>query len=183
MMAETPALESERLILRMPTFEDVPRIQEFVSDRAIAATTLNIPHPYPEDGAVAWVQRRYKLAESGDDHCFAMILKAENRLIGAVMIRINHEHAHAEMGYWLGKPYWGQGYMTEAVRRVVQFGFDDLRLQRVYANHLGMNPASGRVMQKAGMRYEGTFPKHILKWGVFVDLVHYGITREDYESQ
>jgi len=179
----TPTLETARLILRVPVMEDAPRVQELVSDQAIAATTLNIPHPYPENGAVEWVERRLKMAEAGEgEYGYAIIHKAQAQFIGTITMRVNQEHARAEVGYWLGKTYWGEGYMTEALCRLIQFGFEDLLLQRVYANHLHINPASGRVMQKAGMRYEGTFPKHILKWGEFVDLVNYGITREDYDA-
>lgn len=177
-----PVLETERLILRLPELIDVPRIQMLVSERDVAATTLNIPHPYPENGAVEWFERQQALAEAGNpNQTFAIILKSENQFIGSLAVRVNRDHANAELGYWIGKPYWGQGYMSEAVKRVLRYGFEELRLHRIYSNHFGHNPASGRVMQKAGMTYEGTFPQHILKWGEFVDLVHYGITRADYE--
>jgi RimJ/RimL family protein N-acetyltransferase len=77
-------------------------------------------------------------------------------------------------------PYWNQGYATEAARRVIAWAFEDLRLNRVYARYLLRNPASGRVMRKAGLRPEGTFPQDALKNGVFEDLGQCGLVRSEY---
>ncbi|MGO4371700.1 GNAT family N-acetyltransferase, partial [Paenibacillus sp. MCAF20] len=89
-------------------------------------------------------------------------------------------HNRAELAYWMGKPYWGLGYATEAARRVVQFGFEELALNRIHAAAMTRNPASYNVMIKAGMKYEGTFPQHIKKWEQYEDLVFYGLNRSDW---
>ena len=75
------------------------------------------------------------------------------------------------------------GYATEATQAVIRYGFEVLGLQRIFAGHFTRNPVSGRVMQKAGMTYEGCFRKHHKKWDVFEDLAYYGIIRGDYDSQ
>ncbi|MEO8295316.1 MAG: GNAT family protein [Gemmatimonadota bacterium] len=78
---------------------------------------------------------------------------------------------------WIGKPYWGQGYSTEAVAEIIRYDFEDRKLHRVYAHHLTRNAASGRVMQKAGMVHEGRLVQHLLRGGVFEDLELYGVVR------
>ena len=86
----------------------------------------------------------------------------------------------AELGYWVGKPFWGQGYCTEAAQAVIAYGFQTLGLNRIQAHHFGRNPASGRVMQKLGMRYEGLERQYHKKWGQFEDGLGYAILREDF---
>jgi RimJ/RimL family protein N-acetyltransferase len=86
------------------------------------------------------------------------------------------------MGYWLGVPHWNQGYMTEAARRVIQFGFEQQDLHRMVACHFTINPASGRVMVKAGMTYEGILRQHVRKAEQFFDLACYGILRSEFSA-
>ena len=83
-----------------------------------------------------------------------------------------------KQGYWLGKDYWNKGYATEAVKAVIGYGFEKLRLNRIYAGHFTKNPASGRVMQKTGMTHEGLGREHILHWGVYEDMVECAILRK-----
>lgn len=97
--------------------------------------------------------------------------------MGVVSLGLAMAHHRAELGYWIGKPYWGQGYMTEAARAVIEFGFQQLSLNRIVAYAMTKNPASSRVMEKNGMTYEGTFPQHVRKWDDYEDLVAYGIVR------
>jgi RimJ/RimL family protein N-acetyltransferase len=99
--------------------------------------------------------------------------------MGAVSIH-REPDSRAELGYWLGVPYWNQGYMSEAVRRMIQYGFEHMQLNRVFARYLMTNPASGRVMQKAGMTYEGVMRKHTRKGDQFHDLAYYSILRSEF---
>jgi RimJ/RimL family protein N-acetyltransferase len=177
-----PTLETERLILRRHTQDDLSAVQTLVSDRRIAATTGNIPHPYPEDGAIRWFAQSEQSIEDGSAYLFAMVRKADQTYMGAIGLHPVPENQHAEMGYWIGVPYWGQGYTSEAARRVLQFGFEAANLHRISARHFAHNPASGRVMQKIGMQHEGRLRGHTLKWGEFVDVVYYGILRSDWEQ-
>ena len=99
-------------------------------------------------------------------------------MIGAVGLRIEREDQRAELGYWIGRPYWNQGYCTEAARAVLDFGFEQLGLNRIYASHFTRNPASGRVMQKLGMTHEGRLRQHVRKWDAFEDVEVYAVLRE-----
>ena len=95
---------------------------------------------------------------------------------------INQEFEHAEMGYWIGKPYWGQGYAAEASLAVLAYGFDQLGLHRIWARHMRRNPASGRVMQKMGMLYEGCMCQHVKKWDEFEDVLIYACLKSECEA-
>lgn len=181
-MNHIPTLTTPRLLLRRFDAADAPALQTLVSDRRIAATTLNIPHPYPDDGALTFILLTHESAASGAAFSFAVVRRADAALLGAVGLH-PLPALQAEIGYWIGVPHWGQGYASEAVRRVIAFGFNTLRLNRIYANYFTTNLASARVMHKVGMAYEGTMKGHIRKWGAYLDLGFYSILRADYEAQ
>jgi RimJ/RimL family protein N-acetyltransferase len=87
------------------------------------------------------------------------------------------------LGYWIGVPYWGKGYATEAANAVVEFGFGTLHLNRIFAHHFAGNTGSGKVLEKIGMRHEGQFRQHIRKWDKFIDIENYGLLAEEYRSR
>ncbi len=102
-------------------------------------------------------------------------------LIGAIgMAHIAKEYWHDELGYWIGKPFRGNGYCTEAVRALLDYSFKSLKLNRVFAFHYVHNPASGQVLQKTGMIYEGRLRKHVNKCGKYINLNVYGILQEEF---
>jgi RimJ/RimL family protein N-acetyltransferase len=103
-------------------------------------------------------------------------------LLGTIRLTLNPVDNHAEMGYWVGKPFWNNGYCTEAARAVVAYGFDKLDLERVYANYMARNPASGRVLAKLGMTQEGLLRRHRRKFGRYEDLVVCGVTRSEWQA-
>ena len=125
------------------------------------------------------VAREYLLA-SVPPPTYAIVEKSNNLLIGAIGLTINSEFERAELGDWIGEPYWGLGYCSEAAQRIVRYGFEDLGLNRIHAWHLARNPASGRVLQKIGMSNEGIARQHTRKHGKFEDIVLCGLLREDY---
>jgi [ribosomal protein S5]-alanine N-acetyltransferase len=178
---ERPTLETPRLTLRPFTRADAPAVQRLVGDRDVASTTLSIPHPYEDGMAEQWIATHQELFDRGTGVIFAISLRSEQALVGAVGLRLEPRHAHAELGTWIGKPYWRHGYATEAAAVVLHYGFEGLGLHRIFARHFTRNPASGRVLQKLGMRHEGCLRQHALKWGVFEDTEFYGILKTDAE--
>jgi len=174
-----PTLETERLILRPFDLSDAPRVQLLAGDRAVAATTKNIPHPYEDGMAEQWIGSHQERFERGQEVVFAITRKDGGELIGAIGLTLKLAQDNAELGYWIGKPYWGRGYCTEAASAVLRYAFTELRLNRVHAHHFSNNPASGRVMKKIGMRHEGRLRQHVKKWGEFYDVEAYGILRSD----
>ncbi|MGD1019509.1 MAG: GNAT family N-acetyltransferase [Verrucomicrobiia bacterium] len=174
-----PTLETGRLVLRPFELSDAPRVQLLAGDRAVAATTKNIPHPYEDGMAEQWIGAHQERFERGRGVVFAITRKDGGELIGAIGLTLNLAQESAELGYWIGKAYWGRGYCTEAGDAVLRYAFGELRLHRVHAHHFANNPASGRVMQKLGMRHEGRLRQQIKKWDEFFDVDAYGILRSD----
>lgn len=177
-----PTLETPRLILRPFALADAPDVQRLANDRDIASTTMNIPHPYEDGMAEAWIAMQDARFALGELVVFAIVARATRTLLGSIGLTIQTEHERAELGYWMGKPFWGGGYCTEAAAAVVGYAFGTLELNRVYAHHLTRNPASGRVMQKIGMHHEGRLRQHVKKWGVLEDLETYSILRDEWSG-
>ncbi len=174
-----PIVHTEHLVLRPLALTDAADVQRLAGDREIASTTGLIPHPYEDGMAEAWIESYAPEYAKGTTLRFAITLAESGELVGAMGLRIERDHHRAELGYWIGTPYWNRGFATEAARAVIAFGFESLQLHRIHANHLTRNPASGRVMEKAGMRYEGALREHVLKWGVYEDIETYGILATD----
>lgn len=177
--ANQPTLYTSRLMLRPFSLADAPAVQQLAGDWQVAATTLTIPHPYADGVAVEWIRSHPSQYEAGQGVIFAIALP-DNTLIGSIGLGVIQEFQLAELGYWVGVPYWGKGYCTEAAKTLVDFGFQVLGLNRIQSTHFSQNPASGRVMQKIGMQKEGYRPQHTLRWGKFQDIVLYGILRQDW---
>ena len=175
-----PNLRTRRLLLRPFTLADAPDIQSLAGDRAIADTTLRIPHPYPDGAAEEWIRTHAPGFAAGHHATFAITRSGDGTYLGTVGLVIDAPNAAAELGYWIGVPFWGQGYATEASRALLDFGFRALALHRIHATHLMRNPASGRVMQKIGMKLEGVHRHAVRKWGAFEDIVHYAALEADW---
>ena len=181
-MRSAPPLLTERLLLRSLTLEDATDVQRLAGDRDIAATLPNMPHPYEDGMAEKWIRSCYEKFEKDEALHFAITLRIDKNLIGGIALRLDQENENGEIGYWIGKPYWNRGYCTEAAKAVVAYSFEVLKLNRIHAKHFKRNTASGRVMQKIGMRYEGCFRQHVKKWDNFEDLMGYGMLKADYDS-
>lgn len=176
-----PTLTTARLTLRPFAAADARDVQRLAGAREVADTTLNIPHPYLDGMAEAWIGMHAAAWERGELATFA-VTEASLGLVGAVSLRIVRKHRRAELGYWIAVPYWGRGYATEAAAATIAFGFEQLDLNRIHASHLTRNPASGRVMVKAGMRLEGCHRAHFIKWDRFEDLAVYGMLRDEWRA-
>lgn len=180
-MTERPLLKTERLILRPFTLEDALEVQRLAGDKDIAATTLFIPHHYEDGVAEEWIGKHQEEFDKGEVITFAIVHREDKFLVGAIALSdIKKEYETASMGYWIGKPFWNQGYCTEAAHAVLKYGFEVLNLNKIHAHHFKRNPASGKVMLKLGMRYEGCLRQHVKKWGKFEDIEAYGILREEF---
>lgn len=177
-----PTLTTARLTLRPFVPSDAALVAELAGAREVADTTRNIPHPYLPEMAEQWISAQPAAFTAGSVVTFAISSRSDATLYGAISLRLALDDKRAEMGYWLGVPYWGKGYTTEAAAAIVDYGFSEWQLNRIYASHITRNPASGRVMQKIGMRYEGCLRQHFIKWGAFDDLAQYAILREEWPA-
>ena len=155
-------------------------VQRLAGVREVADSTLRIPHPYPDGAAEAWIATHAGRWTAREELALAITLKDGGGLVGAVGLVFEPAHDKAELGYWIGVPFWRRGLATEAAGGLVDFGFKVLGLARVQAHHMSRNPASGRVLLKLGMRREGTSPRAVKKDGRYEDIVFYGILRRDW---
>ena len=167
MQSADVTLKTARLVLRPLTIADAPRVQLLAGAREVALNTLLIPHPYPDGAAEAWIA-------NASEHEVKFAID-DGELVGVIGLRVNESDNRAELGYWIGVPYWDRGYATEAAAEVVRYGFEELGLNKIYAGYFSRNPASGAVLRKIGMTYEGTLRQHHRKWGEYVDVEFYAI--------
>jgi len=145
---DVPGLATVRLVLRAPRRSDAKAIAALASDRRIAANTARIPHPYAVEDAeqfIAAVNKREGEA------CFTVTL--EGALIGVCSVDLREDGP--EMGYWLGVPYWGRGFATEAARALIDYAFGDLEHETLISGARVSNPASRRVLEKCGFQWTG----------------------------
>lgn len=174
-----PTLPTARFLLRPFTVSDAPDVQRVAGTEDVANTTLTVPHPYPDGAAEAWIATHRPGWESGTQVVYA-IVGPGGELLGAVGINVTPEHRRAELGYWVAPAHWNRGVATEAAAALVNLGFDSLGLNRVQAMHFTRNAASGRVMQKLGMRLEGVHRQYFLKNGRFEDVTRYAVLRPEW---
>jgi len=179
---DQPVLETSRLVLRPFRLSDAADVQRLAGDRTVAANTLTIPHPYPDGAAEAWIQSLPEQFINGSEIVYAITLRSTGELCGSVGLSISAESPMATLGYWMGQPYRNQGYCTEAAKILVNYGFHTLGLSRIQATHISDNPASGRVMEKIGMVYEGCLRQHTHRWGKLRDLSLYALLKCDDDS-
>ena len=172
-------LSTERLVLRPFEATDAAVVEALAGEADVARTT-NLPHPYPPGGARQWIAAGHEAAAQGLRYPFAIVRRLDDLLVGCMALLLAPEHHRGELAYWIGRPYWGQGYATEAGARVVAYAFAEQGLNRVTATAVRRNRASTRVMEKLGMVHEGTLRQNIYHWGAFEDVDVYGLLRADY---
>lgn len=155
---------------------DAPRVRALADDARIADTTTTIPHPYPEGAAETWISEHEVSYTQAREATFAIQHRASGHLIGAVsLLDIQLKHLRAELGYWTGVPFWGNGYCTEAVGILIHHARDAFGVTRIVGRCFARNAASARVMAKAGLQPEGVLRKQILKNGVYEDIMLFGL--------
>ena len=180
-MPSQPTLDTARLVLRPFVLADAADVQRLAGDRSVADTTLRIPHPYPDGAAEQWIAAQAPGFEAGTQAVFAITLRSSGELVGAIGLVIERSADRAELGYWIGAGSRNRGYCTEAGRAVIDYGFESLSLNKIFAHHFTRNPASGRVLQKLGMRLEGEQAQHVKKWDRYENIVLYGLVRATRE--
>lgn len=145
-MEET--LKTERLVLRQPVITDAARMSKLLSDMDIARMTCTIPYPYLPLAAEFWIMQHAASRRLGTSYGYA-ITKDGGDIMG-IMDLFTNDDGDKEIGYWIGKPYWGNGYITEAAQAIVDEGFRTFDVDYIDAGYFYDNPASGRVLEKIG---------------------------------
>jgi ribosomal-protein-alanine N-acetyltransferase len=173
-------LETQRLILRAPLPEDVPRFVPLLGDFDVVKNLSRLPYPYTEEDGHAFVALAREKWTVEQDYCFCILRKADQGLMGICGV---HPRRNWEIGYWLGKLYWGHGYATEVGTALLGFGFDTLGAERLAAEWFHDNPASGRVLEKLGFRHIGETMSTCLARGYPVPSHVVALDRDAYKTR
>ena len=175
-MEKFPIIPTERLILSELKGKDIPFIVQYLQHRIFSDLTSNIPHPYLESDAASWLKMSKEAFDNHTGYTFA-IRNKEGQIMGAIGLH-DRDDDKAELGYWIGIPYWNKGLVTEAAQAVLDFGFKKLEFNKIFATHFLHNPASGRIMEKIGMKQEAVLKQEMKKDGEYFDIVRYAIFKD-----
>ena len=176
-MVDRTHINLGKWVVRPFRSDDVAAIVKYANNRIVwQQLTDRFPHPYTEEDAKEWVNCAEKQKPETN---FA--IASEKELIGGIGLHLQDDvyHRSAMLGYWLGEPYWGRGIMTRAVRAMTEWGFSELDLLRIYAYVFESNPASARVLEKAGYTLEATLRKSVVKDGQVMDQLLYAILPDE----
>lgn len=179
-MKTITTLKSERITLRPFSLDDAKDVQRLASDKKIAETTLDIPHPYPDGIAEEWISTHQKEYEENKSIIWAITKNDNNELVGAIGFTLRPKFNKAEFGFWIGVPFWNKGYASEALSVILKCGFEELKLNKIYAHHFVTNQVSGNVMLKNSLKEEGYLREDIVKNGKYIDVKIYSILRSEY---
>ncbi|MFK8253288.1 GNAT family N-acetyltransferase [Ancylobacter terrae] len=180
-----PVLETERLVLRVPSIEDMAWIAELADNRKVAEMTASLPHPYGMSDAAAFIAN---LPSGRQAATFAIFLRTDGANpigppipIGMCGFGLRAEPV-PEIGYWLGEPYWGRGLATEAARAVIDYAFGERRLEALTASARVVNPASRRVIEKCGFQWTGAGLTRVRALGASVPVDRFRLERSLWAS-
>lgn len=178
--AGEPELFTPRLVLRPPVLADARDFFAYASNPQVARYVLWYPHESP--GYSRQVLRSMVTRDRMEGlHTYALALKSDRRMIGTIgLVHLDPENGAAEVGFSMSNQFWGQGLMTEALKAYLHAAFTRWGLHRVEAQHDALNPASGRVMEKAGMKREGVLRERMFYKGRYADMVMYAAIKEDW---
>lgn len=172
---ESRTITTERLVLRQFQQSDAEAVARLCNNYNIYKNTLYLPYPYTLEDASTWITRHSKNISEDKAYEFAITDKVSGELFGAIALSHNQKFKQGEIAYWVGEEYWGNGYATEAAQAIVQFAFKEKNLHKVFARFFSSNPASGRVLEKLGMKQEGILIDHVIKDDHYESLIYYGI--------
>ena len=177
-----PILTTERLTLRQLKKSDAPALVALLHDEEVARTLLGNLERCTLKQEQGYIKAMREQFLKGQLVNWIVCDKTTGAPMGCIGLQpIDRTHNKAGVGFFLGREYWGRGYMTEAFTAVLDYAFGTLGLNRVSAGHFAGNEASGRVQQKCGLKHEGVYRQAFLKNGEYVDEVMYAIVREDWE--
>lgn len=176
-------LNTKRLLLNSFKESDAKLVAKLAGDKRVVEMTASIPYPYEASMALSWIQTHQKQKLDDLNYIFAIRLRSTEELIGCINIGLNTQHNRGYLGYWIGHPYWGQGFCTEALKRVLKFGFEEKNLHKIWAEHKTLNTASARVMEKVGMKHEGVMRGHYRQnENKYLDMSVKSILKSEYEG-
>lgn len=175
-------LKGKRVILRPIKKADAQYIYEGARDRAISKYTF-VPNPYTLKNAEEFIRQAWAGIRKGTSYNLGIELRNTSGIIGMIgVMDISEKHKRGEVGYWVNRKYWHQGYASEALELMLNFCFKKLKFRKVVAGVFPPNEISSLMLLRAGFKLEGRLRRHIKKDGRWMDLLRYGLLREEYFS-
>ena len=185
-----PSIAAHGVVLRPFAASDAAQVQRLAGAWAVARNCGRIPHPYPDGAAEAWIADLPRRWQSGQEAVWAVCHPVEEgsdqaaaELVGSVGLVVTPGDRRAELGYWIGEPFWGRRLGSAAAAAAVQYGFGSLGLRKICASVLPSNDASARICVRLGMRREGRLRQHLERWGEVQDLDVYGLLRDEWLAE
>jgi len=176
-------LSGRKIILRKLTFADADAITAHIKDKDIIRWLGEVPYPYFKKYAVQFIHSRQNERRSGKTFTFGISAKEKDEIIGVIDLSdLDWDDKKAEMGYWIGKRFWGKGYMTEAIDLLTRFGFGELNLHKIYARVFEGNLASMKTLEKNNFKREGILRDEAYKNRKWLDEYYYGLLKSEYKE-
>lgn len=177
-------MKGDRINLRPFKPSDAKTLQRYANDPKVSRYLPLMPYPYSLDNARSWIKQSRQAARDNRSYAFAIEHVERNEIVGGVSLEeVRCQDRAAGIGYWLARPFWGEGLMTEAVRLVLEFSFSHLKLHRVYAQAHDKNVGSWKVMEKLGFVREGTLRKASRIGRRWCDVYTYGLLRPEFRRR
>jgi len=181
-MKKFPELNTTRLILRKIKLSDVPSLIKYINNKKIADNLINIPFPFGEEDAIFRMNFVLEGFKNEERFVFAITEKEQDELIGQMGLHLDKSNNKAEIGYWIGVPFWNKGIATEALEAILKFGFEELKLNKIYATHYIENPSSGKVLIKNQLIKEAELKDHYKTNNGYGSVIQYRLTKKEYEE-
>jgi len=181
-MKTFPTLHTPRLTLGQIEVSDIPTITAYASNPNVSKMLRTMPYPYAEKDAIFWLNKARTEFKKETAYIFRIGLRDRGEFVGGVGLHLKKAHQKAVIGYWIGEPFWGKGYVTEALGAVLKFGFETLNLNKIQAVYKADNTQSGKVMIKNNMVKEGEMVDDMYQNGQFYTLIQYRLTKREYEQ-
>ena len=184
-MIRTPIeIEGQRVLIREIRLGDADPVWQLINDEEVVRWTIQIPHPYPEDGAVKFIRKCRRQWRKGEAFVFAELRQQTREFLGVISLsNVALRHGCAELGFWTGRPYWRKGLTTEAVGLALRFAFEELGLHRIYASTFKPNVGSRKVLERNGFKLEGVMREAVVRYGQRHDFLNYGILSQEFSNE
>jgi RimJ/RimL family protein N-acetyltransferase len=172
-------IETARLVMRAPAKRDLEGVVKLANNIRVAEMTATIPHPYTRKDAESWLEK----VSSGRGYSLVLYAKAEKRtLVGVAGFGHRGEESNPEIGYWIGEPFWRQGFATEASRALIDHAFTETEIDALSASCRVQNDASRRVIEKCGFSWVSTGLNQVKALGASVPVDRFVLSRRTWES-
>ena len=174
----TQSTNKSRVDIRLWRIDDAPDLAMSMNNKKVLDNLREMPFPYTEKDATEYINATIA---ADKDKQYAFAITYDGKVVGSIGVfrKDNIHRLTAEIGYYIGEPYWGKGIMTEAVRQICDYVFENTDIVRIFAEPYAYNEASCRVLEKTGFKFEGVLRKNAIKNGRIIDMKMYALIKGD----